>query len=327
MTQPGTVRVSKPLEVLFRSMYHDKLDFSDFVGGAIEENYSTFEHRENDKVRVIIKPSKKLKTFHKFLNLFLFEHLPINERVVFSYRKGFSVYDAVAPHACGKHFFQSDIRRFFTSIDRSLVRETIDRGKDRAPINDVDAYVERILDLVCIDGALPPGLPASPVISNAVLLPFDDGTETYCRSIGCTYTRYSDDIIVSGPAREPLESLRDRLSTSLTTAYGPRFELNDRKSKLFKTGGKISILGLTILPNGRISVDSRIRTETEVLLHFYLTDREKFSQRAGGDEEKAVHRISGFFNYVNATDGRYLDKLRRRYGATTVDMFLYRAFD
>ena len=243
MSQLVTPRARKPLEALFRAMYHDKLDFNDFAYGALEESYSTFEHREHDKVRSIIKPSKKLKTFHTFLNLFLFEHLPINERVVFSYRKGFSAYDAVAPHGAGKHFFQSDIRDFFTSIDRSLDQQTIERGKEHAPITDVDAYIERILDLICIDGSLPPGLPASPVISNAVLLSFDDETEAYCRSIGCTYTRYSDDLIVSGPAREPLEALRERLSSSLESMYGPRFELNSRKSKLFKTGSKISILG------------------------------------------------------------------------------------
>lgn len=308
-------------------MYHDKLDFRDFVQGVIEENYSKFEHFEHDKVRLIIKPNKKLKTFHTFLNLFLFEHLPINERVVFSYRKGFSAYDAVAPHRTGEHFFQSDIRGFFTSIDRDLIRETIERGKSCSPIADIDAYIERILDLVCIDGSLPPGLPASPVISNSVLLSFDDETEAYCRSIGCTYTRYSDDLIVSGAAREPLEELRERLSSSLESMYGSRFELNVSKSKLFKTGGKINILGLNILPNGRVSVDSKVRTEIEVLLHFYLTDRRKFFDRAGGDIEKASERISGYLNYVNAMDDAYLDKLRRKYGATTIDMFLHRAFN
>lgn len=308
-------------------MYRDKLDFSDFMHGAIEANYSTFDHREHDRVRKIIKPNKKLKTFHTFLNLFLFEHLPINEGVVFSYRKGFSAYDAVAPHVAGRHFFQSDIQDFFTSIDRSLVRQTIEYGKDRAPIADVDAYIERILDLVCVDGSLPPGLPASPIISNAVLLAFDEDIQAHCRSFGGTYTRYSDDIIVSGPERKPLEGLMERLSSSLGSKYGSRFHLNTGKSKLFKTGSKINILGLAILPNGKISIDSKIRTEIEVLLHFYLTDRDKLSDRAGVDPEKASERISGYLNYVNAMDAAYLDKLRRKYGATTVDMLLHRAFD
>lgn len=320
-------RTRKPLEVLFRSMYSDKYDFSDFMHGNIEENYSKFEHLEHDKVRTIIKPNKKLKTFHTFLNLFLFEHLPINERVVFSYRKGFSAYDAVAPHGAAKYFFQSDIRSFFTNIDRSLVRQTIESGKDLTPISDTDAHIERILDLVCIEGALPPGLPSSPVISNAVLLSFDNETEAYCNTIGCTYTRYSDDLIISGPEREPLEGLRERLSFLLESAYGSRFELNFSKSKLFKTGGKISILGLNILPNGKISIDSKVKTEIEILLHFYLTDRGKLLERTGGDPEKASERISGYLNYVNAIDQEYLDKLRRKYGATTIDMFLHRAFN
>ena len=327
MNQSATTPAKKRLEDLFRSMYHDKLEFSDFKMGDIRENYLKFEHIEHDKVRTIIKPNKKFKTFHTFLNLFLFEHLPINERVVFSYRKGFSAYDAVFPHRAGRHFFQSDIRAFFTSIDRNLIRKTIEFGKDRAPILDIDAYIERILDLVCIEGALPPGLPASPVISNSVLLSFDDATEAHCRSLGCTYTRYSDDLIISGPAREPLEGLREKLASSLKSMYGPRFELNASKSKIFKTGNKINILGLNILPNERISIDSKVRTTIEVLLHFYLTDRRKFSERAGCDADKASERISGYLNYVNSMDKAYLDKLRQKYGATTVDMFLHRAFN
>ena len=307
-------------------MYHDKFSFRDFERGTVDEFYSKFEHHENDKIRTIIKPNRKFKTLHTFLNLFIFEHLPINDRVVFSYRKGFSAYDAVAPHRAGKYFFQSDIKNFFINIDRELVRTTIERGKDFAPVSDIDLYLERILDLVCIEGALPPGLPASPVISNAVLRSFDDETEAHCRSLGCTYTRYSDDLIVSGPMREPLEELKDRLSSSLKSLYGSRFELNGTKSKLYKTGGKIAILGLSILPNGRISVDSKIRTEIELLLHFYLTDRQKFYARANGDAAKANERICGYLNYVNAIDKLYLDKLRRKYGATTIDMFLHRSF-
>ncbi len=308
-------------------MYHDKFEFSDFASGNIEENYSTFEYRERDKVRTILKPNKKLKTFHTFLNLFLFEKLPLNERVVFSYRKGFSAYDAVAPHSQSKHFFQSDIRDFFAKIDRSLVRQTIEHGKPFVPIADLDAYIERILDMVCVDDALPLGLPASTAISNTVLKAFDDATEAHSKAIGCTYTRYSDDIIVSGSAREPLETLRVHLAGSLESLYGPRFELNARKTKLFKVAGKINILGLALLPNGRITVDSRVRSEIEVLLHLYLTNREACIARVEGDIDKASERIAGFVNYVNATDQLYLDKLRRKYGATTIDMFLHRAFD
>lgn len=327
MNQQGNaLQIKKPLNVLFQSMYHEKLDFSEFALGDIEECYTTFQRVEHNKVRTIVKPSKKLKTFHTFLNLFLFEYLPINDRVVFSYRKGFSAYDAVAPHSKGKYFFQSDISNFFARIDRNLTKKTIQDGKDGSPISDVETYLERILDLVCIGGSLAPGLPASPVISNSVLLKFDNFTENHCRSLGCTYTRYSDDIIISGPSREPLEALREVLTSSLETEYLGRFELNERKSKLFNTSGKIGILGFTILPNKQVSIDSKIKTETEVLLHFYLTDKEKFSKRAGGDLEKASERIAGFLNYVNAADKNYLDKLRRKYGATTIDMFLHRTF-
>lgn len=88
----------------------------------------------------------------------------------------------------------------------------------------------------------------------------------------------------------------------------------------------MKILGMLILPNGQITVDPNIRKEIEVLLHFYLTNKEKFLDKVDGDLDAGSERIVGYLNYVNAVDGEYLDKLKRKYGVATVDMFLHRAF-
>src|SRR5690606_30216020 len=77
----------QPLQKLFDAMYHGKLSFHDFLQSPVEQNYEV-ARGSTPGSRTLFKPKENLKTYHRFLNLLLFELLPINERVVFSYRKG-----------------------------------------------------------------------------------------------------------------------------------------------------------------------------------------------------------------------------------------------
>jgi hypothetical protein len=82
---------------------------------------------------------------------------------------------------------------------------------------------------------------------------------------------------------------------------------------------------MVILPNGKVSVDIKFKKEAEVKLHYYLTNKDKFTEITGPDFNSAVEKISGQLNYVNTVDPGYLDKLRKKYGATIVDMFLHKS--
>jgi RNA-directed DNA polymerase len=317
----------RPLEALFKAMYHDRFDYSDFMRCNARDNCEVSQVDGHPHPREILKPNKRLKAYQKFLSLFLFDLLPVNERVVFSYRKGVGVYDAVAPHAMSKHFFQTDIEGFFTSVDSDMVQSIMVSGKDLLPIADFDNHVEHILSLVCVDGRLPTGFSTSPAITNAVLKPFDDLLEARCGALDLRVSRYSDDIILSAHNNSAIYEARDLVESALTEIFAGKFVLNRAKSRHFKAGGRVQILGLMILPNGQISIDAKRRSEIEVLLHFYTTNRDMFLERVNGDLDRGTERVTGFLNYVNTVDKAYLDKLRRKYGATTVDMFLHRAFE
>ena len=75
---------SKSLEFLFDAMHHGKYEFEDFLHGNIASSVTTTRFRQ----RKLYRPDKKLKAYLVFLNTFLFERLAVNERIVYSYRKG-----------------------------------------------------------------------------------------------------------------------------------------------------------------------------------------------------------------------------------------------
>ncbi len=325
-TQTHSLPRRQPIEVLFNAMYHGKWRFADFSDVSVEANISSKKFTQAGRTRNLLVPSEKLKGFHEFLRLFLLDFLPINKEVVFSYRKGLSAYDAVARHAASKSFFVCDIADFFPSIRRTRVKSTLLTAINLCPIQDLETWLDRIVDLVCVDGSLPVGFSTSPAISNAALMAFDNTLQTYCTRNGLVLTRYSDDIIVSAQDSAALKGIQEQVAASLQDAMKGEFSLHPGKSRFLHNGTKIKLLGMVLLPNGTVSVDARIKNEIEVLIHFYLRDREKFADRMEGDQRKSEARLAGLLNYVNTIDQAYLDKLRKKFGAAVVDYFLHRSF-
>jgi RNA-directed DNA polymerase len=316
----------QPIEALFSAMYRNKYDFSDFASGLIEPNFSRHSFTKQGKSRQVVSPNQKLKDYHDFVRLFLLDFLPFNESVVFSYRRGMSAYDAVKKHASSKHFFACDIANFFTSLKRTRIEYVIRTGIDASPIADSQQWVQRILDLVCVDGVLPTGFSTSPSISNAALLDFDNELHTYCAANGVVYTRYSDDIVVSAQDATALEQIEKIITDFLSEILNGELVLHPTKSRKIHTGMKVKLLGMVLLPNGLVTVDASVKSEIEVLIHFYKTDRAKFLDFSKGADSKAEGRLAGLLNYVNTVDKAYLEKLHKKFGVAVVDHFLHRQF-
>ena len=305
------------LEDLFEGMYHGKYDFEDFISGPSSELFKIIKFKN----RTVYDADKKLKAYHKFLNLFIFEFLRLNTRVVYSYRKGVNVIDAVKKHAFSRHFFQTDLKNFFGSIDRSMIQASIAENIESFPVADIADHIERVLDLVCVDGVLPPGFATSPLISNACLYHFDNKIEAFCSSFGLIYTRYSDDIIISG-SEDKLYGFHVDIERKVHECFGDKVSINAAKSKYTSVGGKIKILGVVILPGGEMTIDAKLKSKIEVLLHFFISDRNKFNAMVEDKDASGLLKVTGYLNYINTTDPSYLNKLRVKYGATVVDMFV-----
>ena len=311
----------KPLRRLFDAMHHGKYEFDDFLQADVTSSCKPIHVRQ----RTVYRPDKKLKAYQVFLNTFVFEHLEVNERVVYSYRKGVNPHEMAFPHARNRAFFQTDIENFFGSIDRRLTKSTILWQKNKAPISDLDSHIDRILELTIIDDTLPIGFPTSPLISNVCLTRFDNEFEEYCLIFDLVYTRYADDIVVSAKNRDALFGVEEKLDELLMQHFAGKLRQNRTKRKLTTIGRKTRILGMVILPNGQVTIDMEVKKRIEVLFHFYIRNRSKFLHMSDGDIDAGIQKLSGYVSYINSADRPYLEKLKRKFGATVVDSFLHRS--
>lgn len=300
----------RTLEQAFNAVFHKKESFAGFCSLELSQEIEEFLF----KGRKVYRTSKKLKAYLRFIDRVILRHLAKNVDVVHSYIKEKSALTAVSAHAGNHAFFLTDIKSFFSNISEEDVKRVLVRDKHLVPIADLNVYIETIAKMMTWEGAVPVGFPTSPQLSNGYLFEFDSALHDFCNRRELTYTRYSDDIIISGARKDLLVDLRDIVQEMLHQNASKNLFLNAEKTRITHAGNKVKILGLVITQDGRVTVDSKYKRTLESLLHFYTTDKASYDDLLKKTYEGKEHSLFGLLHYVQATDPVYLGKLQRKYG-------------
>lgn len=304
-------------EATFRSNYR----FEDFLALKVEQaaSHKCLGDRE------IVQPNAELKAYLRFLNRFVFSYADVVDEAVFSYKKDASPKQSLIKHCQSRCFYKTDIARFFESISSDDVLQVFTNKLSQAPITDWSDYQAHLQNLVLVDGRLPIGFPSSPVISNSVLYEFDQAALSWAQQHNVIYTRYSDDLIFSAQNDEVLKSLPQRIEKWLNDFYDGRFKPNPYKSFFTHTGEKVKLLGLVIQPNGHISVSRSLKNKIEALLHYFIEDQAVFDRLLVQHFAGNAVGLMSMLSWVQSIDQPYIEKLRKKYGNYTVDLFLHGA--
>lgn len=305
-------------EQAFNAVFHDKDAFNDFCSLDIKSEMQEFIANS----RTVYRPSVKLKKYLRFIDKVILRHTDKNERVVHSYLKERSVLTAVRAHTPSKYFLLTDIKSFFTNIKKSDVENVLIRDQELIPITDFKSYIDTIVNFTTSNDSIPVGFPTSPNLSNAFLLEFDIALEKYCIDKALIYTRYSDDIIISGQSLDDVDGIENDIQVMLHDEASEEFFLNDKKTHLTHIGNKVKILGLVITPDGRVTIDSKYKNTLESLLYFYINDKTRYNNLLDKKLHGKEHSFFGLLHYVKSIDQKYLDKLQRKYGAYTLSTLM-----
>jgi hypothetical protein len=124
------------------------------------------------------------------------------------------------PHIGYQFTLSMDIKDFFDSV----TGKHLDMF-DKSYIPDRAMIAHRKSD----DAAPRQGLPTSPAIANIAAVSLDQRIEGWCFDNQCVYTRYADDVTVSGNDKAALLSLRDELHKD---SGMPGIVFSDKKTRL-----------------------------------------------------------------------------------------------
>ena len=136
---------------------------------------------------------------------------------------------------------------------------------------------------------LPQGAPTSPMLSNLALHAFDERMAALSGELRLTYTRYADDIAISGAERQSVK-LAAMLARKALMAEPFRLAVNARKSRFSTSAEQQRVTGVVV--NERGLPPRTLRRRVRAMFHQASLDPARL------EAERA--RLRGYLNYFRA---------------------------
>lgn len=200
------------------------------------KNYRTFIIKKGKKERVINSPKIGLKLFQTWIGHHLSRAVLLEENVCGFIPGKNGILEAASQHSAAGWLYSIDLRDFFSKINSERVKSALlDLGypEDSAKL---------ITSLCTLNGCLPQGSPASPVLSNLVFKSTDQIFIDLASKLNIRYTRYADDLVFSVNNNQP-ENLPQIIKEILNNE---NWEIAPEKEENLKAPYRLKVHGLVV---------------------------------------------------------------------------------
>ena len=200
--------------------------------------------KANGTNRIIMAPKPDLKVVQRKINHLILQKVHLNNRAE-GFRKKHSIVTNSLHHLKKKVVVKMDIRGFFPSIHFERVFGVFrSLGYPRG-------VALLLTDLSTCQRVLPTGAPTSPAISNIICRKLDKRLVRLCEKSGFEYSRYADDITVSGNSEQVVKMIP--LYRRIIVDEG--FEVNEEKLRITRSGRRQKVTGIVV--NRKMNIDRR----------------------------------------------------------------------
>lgn len=224
--------------------------------------YNEFKvKKQNGKYRKITAPNALLKETQSKI-LMAMESVSPHD-CSHGFVKNRNIVTNAMPHV-GKGFvLNCDIKNFFPSVKSYQVSAMF---KAFYGVDNTDD----LLKICMFKGGLPQGSPCSPYIANMVLYSLDEKINSYCKERGLSYTRYADDITISGE-KYCISILK--FVEAVVRSEG--FFIAPEKTCVLYRGQQQRVTGLIV--NKKVNISRHLRRKIRAMKHQYdkLSDADK----------------------------------------------------
>ena len=227
----ATLLISQSLPVIFDKNHLDQILMLDTLK---LDCYHEFEIYTKGKSRIILAPSKPLKSRQRWILDEILNKLPTNQ-CCHGFVQQHSIKTNAEMHVNKAQVLCMDIHNFFPSINIDQVFEVFHW------IGYTSDVAQALAQLCTHNGILPQGAPSSPALANIIFNPIDQQILNSISTKDITYTRYADDLIFS--SSHEIDFLIPLIS-EIISING--FKINNDKTHLMKNPYRKMITGLIV---------------------------------------------------------------------------------
>ncbi|WP_411970672.1 reverse transcriptase domain-containing protein [Mesorhizobium sp. CA14] len=153
------------------------------------------------------------------------------------------------------------------------------------------------------------GAPTSPKVSNILLYDFDAAMSEKANSLGISYTRYADDITISGNRSDEILLLEKEAKSIIRRMAHPKLTFNDAKRGIYARGRRQMVTGLIVTPQAVVSIGRERKRAISSLLH---------RSSLGQLDSDRRSLLKGLLGFCAANEPDFIGRLRNKYGNDAV---------
>lgn len=213
--------------------------------------------KKNGKMRTLCIPSVSLKYIQKWILNNILYRVQISDCAT-GFCRDKSILVNAKQHTSQNCIINLDIKDFFPSV-------SMDRIFRLFYYYGYTKEVSFVMAKLCTyKGQLPQGSPASPYLTNIVCLKLDKRLNQLAKKCNATYTRYADDITISGDYKiqQSVDLIKDIIKDE-------GFEINQEKTRILFKHQKQEVTGL-IVNNDIIHVDREYKRQVKKEIYYCL---------------------------------------------------------
>jgi hypothetical protein len=266
-------------------------------------------------VRLIAQPSRELKAIQRYILETKLSTLPVHAAAT-GYIKGQNILQNAEHHRGNRVILKLDFIDFSPSIkvrDWDILLRVL-----RTPLIDQNesSFYKNLLfwgQGTKTPRCLAIGAPSSPALSNIVLFRLDTTLSQIASRLKVIYTRYADDITVSGGSIEDVLRFEASFMRTITATKSPMLASNDEKRGIYLKGQRRMVTGLIVTPTGEISIGRERKRLISVMLHKVLI---------GTLNAEQMGYLKGMVGFCLANEPELITRMRRKYGNETIHRVL-----
>lgn len=219
--------------------------------------HAFFIPKRNGKQRQIKEPYPTLKEIQEWILHNILKNVPVSKYAK-AYITGKGIIDNVKFHKNQKVIIKLDIKNFFDSISQEKINLLfLNLGFTKSV-----SYM--LSSLCCSENRLPQGAPTSPYLSNIFFRHLDKRIGTYITNLKLRYSRYSDDITISGNIENKQIKAIISFCETVLAEYGLKIQKN--KTKILRQNHCQYVTGVVL--NKKISAGSKYKKEIRKEVYF-----------------------------------------------------------
>lgn len=261
----------------------DALFLGQFISGwnHVDKRYRQMKIRKKSGgVRQLSVPDDYLKIVQRSILDKLLADAPLHDSC-HGFRGTRSVTTNATPHQNTELVINIDLKDFFTTVTANRVYGIFKQ------LGHGDFASSLLTRLTTYKGALPQGAPTSPALANLAASRMDSRLNGLAEKIGASYTRYADDLTLSGTT-----SIISCLPLVRKIITEENFQIAEHKFHIARPKDRQVVTGLTV--NEKLSIPRSIRKQIRAVAH-HIANGKKAVWR-GKSINKAI--LKGLGAYV-----------------------------